>query len=502
VARDSLFTAILPGYVSRDVGNLTVWTIGGLTGNRTYYYRLWAYNSAGRSGASSKTISATTPVIVLSNTQSYTTRNLLTDYSSAEYHLVGIPGNSGLDIGAFLSGQWRKDWEVYWDNGKHGAPKDYYDEYQSGSGTFVCSTGKAFWVLNRGNWSLSDSVNTPSYDTSHVVTIPLTNGDSAWQLITNPFTVSIPWASITAFNGSHDLISTWNGSTLAFSSLLEPYKGYQLYNGSGLPSVRIPYNLTLPKPVAKPAANLNAWRVQVVARSGKYSDETTSLGISGGGESGMDIHQQHKPRMLASLPEVYFDRPDLDAQFHEFATDIRPQITDLETWDMKIRSDQMQAVQLEFVSVNAVPENLALALIDGAGARSIDLRKQATYVLEPASVITVLQVAIGRPDLVKKLTDAVGPREYALLQNYPNPFNPTTTIPMLIPGQSRVSLKVYNILGQLVTTLYEGDTMPGKYYIGWDGTDSAQRRVSSGIYICRMIANGAIRKTVKLNMIK
>jgi len=60
------------------------------------------------------------------------------------------------------------------------------------------------------------------------------------------------------------------------------YKGYQLYNGSGLPSVRIPYNLTLPKP----AADLNAWRVQVVARSGKYSDETTSLGISGGAESG------------------------------------------------------------------------------------------------------------------------------------------------------------------------------------------------------------------------
>jgi len=49
----------------------------------------------------------------------------------------------------------------------------------------------------------------------------------------------------------------------------------------------------------------------------------------------MDIHQQHKPRMLASLPEVYFDRPDLDAQFNEFATDIRPQITDLETWDMR-----------------------------------------------------------------------------------------------------------------------------------------------------------------------
>jgi phosphodiesterase/alkaline phosphatase D-like protein len=502
VATDSLFTAFLTGYTSRDVGNVTAWTIGGLTGNRTYYYRLWAYGPAGKSGASSKTISVATPVIVLSNTQSYATRNSLTEYSSAEYHLVGIPGNSGQDISAFLSGQWQKDWEVYWDNGKHGAPKDYYDEYQAGSGTFVSSTGKAFWVLNRGDWKLSSSVNTASYDTNHVVTIPLTNGAAAWQLITNPFTVSIPWASITAFNGSADSISTWNGYTLAFSALFEPYKGYQIYNGTGKGVIRIPYSLSLAKAVAKPAADLNAWRVQVVARSGNYSDETTSLGISGGAENGMDIHQQHKPRMLASLPEVYFDRPDLDAEFNDFATDIRRQMTDLGTWDMKVRSDQMQAVQLEFVGVGTVPENLALALIDGAGARSIDLRKQATYVLEPASVITVLQVAIGRPDLVKKLTDAVGPREYALLQNYPNPFNPTTTIPMLIPGQSRVSLRVYNILGQLVTTLYEGDIMPGKYYVTWDGTDSSKRQVSSGIYICRMIANGSIRKTVKLNMIK
>jgi hypothetical protein len=169
---------------------------------------------------------------------------------------------------------------------------------------------------------------------------------------------------------------------------------------------------------------------------------------------------------------------------------------------MKVRSEQRQTVQLEFVGVGTVPENLALALIDGGGARAVDLRKQATYTLEPASVITVLTVAIGRPELVKKMADAVGPREYALLQNYPNPFNPTTTLPVLIPSQSRVSLKVYNILGQLVITLYEGDMMPGRYSLTWDGTDSAQRRVSSGIYICRMIANGAIHKTVKLNLIK
>lgn len=51
------------------------------------------------------------------------------------------------------------------------------------------------------------------------------------------------------------------------------------------------------------------------------------------------------------------------------------------------------------------PKSIALALIDVARARAVDLRTQGTYKLEPASVITVLQVAIGRPDLVKKITD-------------------------------------------------------------------------------------------------
>ena len=499
VATDSAFTSPLSGYKSKDVGNVTSWTILGLTGGSTYYYRVWASGPGGRSTTSSGMISVTTPVIALSSMQAYATKDSLAQYASADYHLVGIPGNSGRDIGSFFPGQWRKDWEVYWDNGKHGSPQDYYDEYKAGSGTFVSTTGKAFWVLSRGNWSLSGPVNTAAYDTSHVVTIPLTNGTGRWQLITNPFTVSITWASIAAFNGLQDMISTWDGSTMAFSSLFEPYKGYQFYNDSGKSFIRIPYSLTLAKAVAKPVADPSAWRIQIVARSGHYSDETTSFGISGGAET---IYQQHKPRMPAPLPDVYFEGPDQDAHVNEFATDIRTGISDLETWDMKVRSEQRQTVQLEFVGVGTVPENLALALIDGGGARAVDLRKQATYTLEPASVITVLTVAIGRPELVKKMADAVGPREYALLQNYPNPFNPTTTLPVLIPSQSRVSLKVYNILGQLVITLYEGDMMPGRYSLTWDGTDSAQRRVSSGIYICRMIANGAIHKTVKLNLIK
>ena len=89
-----------------------------------------------------------------------------------------------------------------------------------------------------------------------------------------------------------------------------------------------------------------------------------------------------------------------------------------------------------------------------------------------------------------KQTDEI-PLTYALYQNYPNPFNPTTTIKYSIPNTERVTLKIYNILGQEVATLVDEEQKPGVYELKFDAGNLA-----SGVYFYRLKAGGftAVKK--------
>jgi hypothetical protein len=75
------------------------------------------------------------------------------------------------------------------------------------------------------------------------------------------------------------------------------------------------------------------------------------------------------------------------------------------------------------------------------------------------------------------------PREYSLQQNYPNPFNPSTTIRFELPHASRVSLKVYNLLGQEVVTLVDDEMQAGVYEVQFNAAS-----LSSGMYVYRLRA--------------
>jgi peptidoglycan/xylan/chitin deacetylase (PgdA/CDA1 family) len=84
-------------------------------------------------------------------------------------------------------------------------------------------------------------------------------------------------------------------------------------------------------------------------------------------------------------------------------------------------------------------------------------------------------------------------------QNYPNPFNPTTTIKYHIPNagtQYIVSLRVYNLLGQEIATLFEGVRQPGNYETVFDG-----RKLTSGVYLYRLTAD-KFMETRKLLLMK
>lgn len=87
-------------------------------------------------------------------------------------------------------------------------------------------------------------------------------------------------------------------------------------------------------------------------------------------------------------------------------------------------------------------------------------------------------------DVSEELTQvSTLPSQYKLEQNYPNPFNPTTTIRFTLPKQSQVTLKLYNILGQVVATLVDENLLAGEYEV----TLNAEG-LSSGLYFYQLVA--------------
>ena len=84
-------------------------------------------------------------------------------------------------------------------------------------------------------------------------------------------------------------------------------------------------------------------------------------------------------------------------------------------------------------------------------------------------------------ELVSVSNTATLPAIALLRQNFPNPFNPQTTMEYALPSCQRVRLNIYNVLGQHVANLADGEQGSGLHRVTWDG-----RSVSSGIYFCRL----------------
>ncbi len=88
-----------------------------------------------------------------------------------------------------------------------------------------------------------------------------------------------------------------------------------------------------------------------------------------------------------------------------------------------------------------------------------------------------------------------------LNQNYPNPFNPETTISFTMPSNGKASLSVYNVKGQLVKTLVNGDLSVGNHSVVWNGTDNSGSAVSSGVYYYKL-TSGNHTESRKMVLVK
>ena len=91
------------------------------------------------------------------------------------------------------------------------------------------------------------------------------------------------------------------------------------------------------------------------------------------------------------------------------------------------------------------------------------------------------------------------PNSFSLGQNYPNPFNPTTTIEFSIPERSFVTIEIYNLLGQSVTTLVQQNLPAGNHFVKWNGLTKTDKSAPSGVYFYKLMTqNREISKKMLL----
>jgi hypothetical protein len=102
----------------------------------------------------------------------------------------------------------------------------------------------------------------------------------------------------------------------------------------------------------------------------------------------------------------------------------------------------------------------------------------------------------GKFEFSKEVEVEIIPNEFSLFQNYPNPFNPSTNIKFALPKAAKVTLIVYNLVGEKVVTLLDENKEAGYYNLEFNAD-----KLSSGMYIYRLTAENFVQ-TKKMTLIR
>jgi hypothetical protein len=168
------------------------------------------------------------------------------------------------------------------------------------------------------------------------------------------------------------------------------------------------------------------------------------------------------------------------------------------TIEMTYDADPTNPAVVAFDTLNALGNNVATVLSgfsfhyirDDRPAGIPDRADHMYHIMSYTGDLTV-------PTIIKPGTRFSN----SLSQNYPNPFNPSTTIKYSVKEGAHVSLKIYNVAGQLVMTLVNEEKNPGMYTVQWNGVNNGGIPVASGVYFYSMVA-GDFSQTRKLILLK
>ncbi len=360
-------------------------------------------------------------------------------------------------------------------------------------------------------------------------------GSNGWHLLGNPYVESISWDNdIAKGAGIDNQYYKWYRGQYIFypgggaDADISPWQGFFVRTTTDGAQFDITFpGISKASGVHKPEID---WRIQLIAESGELKDLHNYLGSGSISYEGYDVNDVYELVPLdGEFITAFFPHEDWEVNPANYTQDIR-YVSDQEvSWDFKVMTNSNSgSVDLRWQIPEEFPADLEIIMTVPGTGEKIDMRKKASFTYDipvrmqkrnnkegipfvnndPTNFTALYKsselytetftVTVG-----KGLNDdpALIPDSYFLKQNYPNPFNPDTNIEFGLPQSGKVTLKIYNILGQEIRTLVNGDFEAGVHRVRWDARNQFGIHAASGIYIYRIQA-GSFNEIRKMILIK
>ena len=384
----------------------------------------------------------------------------------ANYELVALPGDIDADLvetaESGFSGEQGPDWRAFRELGATNGGDAELEAYD-GSDAFNFREGRAFWVISKNQLSYQGTVSPTSASS-----IALQGG---WNGISNPLRSDLDWQAVQDANGLDEALFRWSGGWEQVDTLrsAQTGEGYYVFNSADLDS------LSLSEEASGDAL-----------ASGEGNFRTVNLAVRDEGDKGSSITAGiGSETSTHRAPPTHFSSPKTTLRVlgsdsgNRYVRMVRSVDGESTTFSLMLRGEESERATLEASGLSAEgPEGAVL--VEEETGQSYDLQETSTVTIEMGDDGEArLSLHVGSSEV----NDIVAPDETELRGNYPNPFSQQTTVELALSEQADVKVRVYNVLGQKVATVADGEMDAGTHKLGWDGNS-----LSSGVYFVRMEA--------------
>ena len=421
--------------------------------------------------------------------------NLKYGSGGGDYQMVSVPlvltGATPKDVFEDDFGPYDKEkWRLFrFQGGKN-------LEYTDGLEDIIA--GNAYWLIVKDE--PAEAVDTGPGITTQVskvepFVIQLRQG---WNQIGSPYNFDVSWSDVISFNNDPAGVGTvlreyQNGGGFGETDVLKAFGGAFVESDTEV-DILIPVvkNNGIQTETGRlagtsgSAANQEGeWEVKVDLLTPEFSSRINGFGMKYDASYSNDRYDASSSPAFDFLNnvELKFDHPEYFQK--SFTKDIRP-VEGSGIWEFTIASQGSGFATMEWGDLGEKIGNKELLLYDIGQGQVINMLTTASYEVDLASS-KAFKVYYGTREFID---DNLKPEHIHLGQSYPNPFTNLTHIPFtLAKSQSayELELSVFNLMGQKVRALANGEFQPGFYELEWNGKNEKGDVQPSGIYLYKLI---------------